>query len=465
MINKVLHFIKEKQLLEEDKHVLVGVSGGPDSMALLHILHTLKQQLHIKVSAVTIDHQLREEAKCDVQYVKRYCDTLGIPFKAVTVDVKAYKNLHNVSTQVAARNVRYAIYEKTMKEVGAHYVALGHHGDDQIETAIMSLMRSTNLTSFNGIPLKRTFAAGFIIRPLLCVTKDDIERYCKDHHIEPQYDSSNEETTYTRNAIRKYVVPTLKDYNANLHVTVQRLVESLREDELYLFHEAEKIFTSLVSVQKEKRRISFIANELQCIQKPFKRRIFQRIMLELYRTVPKTLTYKHEESFFRLLHSERNGQLHFPSALIVERVYDEIHCYFQTEQTKERKFHETIHDLPANIHLPNGAKLVLDELPKDVLPNKVNHDTFIIQKRQVTFPLHVRTRQSGDRMRYKGLKGTKKIKDILIDEKIPRQERENIYLLTDDEGTILWLIGLRKADSTDTCRTDRYIVCTYKNSN
>src|SRR5699024_2512234 len=127
------------------------------------------------------------------------------------------------------------------------------HGDDQIETMLMALMRSTNLTSFSGIPTKRAFEAGFIIRPLLCVTKSEIEQYCKEHNIEPQYDSSNEETIYTRNAVRKYVVPTLKEYNQSLHVTVQRLVESLQEDEAYLFHKAEELFPSIVTVNEEKR--------------------------------------------------------------------------------------------------------------------------------------------------------------------------------------------------------------------
>src|SRR5690625_1572716 len=172
MDNKVLHFIDKHHLIKKDTRILIGVSGGPDSMALLHYFHRLKDAWNLQVHVVTVDHQLRkEDSKQDVLYVKKMCNKWNIQFDAIAVDVHTYKQQHNVSTQVAARKLRYEVFHEQMQNLRADYLALGHHGDDQIETIIMSLARTTNLSSITGIPLKRQFSSGEIIRPFLCVTK------------------------------------------------------------------------------------------------------------------------------------------------------------------------------------------------------------------------------------------------------------------------------------------------------
>src|SRR5690625_2957516 len=168
MEKKIIDFIQTHHLVKKNKTVMIGVSGGPDSMALLHFFHQFKREWDLKIIAFSVDHQLRgEESNADIRYVKGVCEEWDIPFDSTTVDVNTYKGIHRLSTQVAARKLRYQAFESKMAEHRADYLALGHHGDDQIETMIMSLARTTNLRTLTGIPLKRQLSNGCVIRPFL----------------------------------------------------------------------------------------------------------------------------------------------------------------------------------------------------------------------------------------------------------------------------------------------------------
>src|SRR5699024_1390091 len=171
--------------------------------------------------AIAIDHQLRgEESLADITYIKDMCLKWEITFDFVQIDVKSYEEKEKVSTQVAARTLRYQAFEQKMNEYEGDFLALGHHGDDQVETLLMSFVRTTNLSSLLGIPITRTFATGMIIRPLLTVTKKEIEHYCKKYHIQPRLDNTNLDTNYTRNYFRKFVVPKVKERHPNVHRTM-----------------------------------------------------------------------------------------------------------------------------------------------------------------------------------------------------------------------------------------------------
>src|SRR5690625_4801745 len=148
---------------------------------------------------------------------------------------------HQVSTMVAARDVRYQFFKEQMKVYQAAYLALGHHGDDQVETMLMGFVRTASTKALSGIPIKREFVTGLIVRPLLCVTKADIVAYCEMNDITPRMDPSNHDDRYTRNYFRNHIIPLIKGENDNIHATVQSLSESLQEDEYFLQIEAEKI--------------------------------------------------------------------------------------------------------------------------------------------------------------------------------------------------------------------------------
>lgn len=461
MREKVIQFIEEQALITPNTTVLVGVSGGPDSVALLHLLVSLKETYQLKVIAVSIDHMLREEASQeDVAYVQSICAAWGVPFEAEEVNVNKYKALHKVGTQVAARELRYEAFARQMERHGADYLALGHHGDDQIETMIMSLARTTNLSAFTGIPVKRSFSRGKITRPLLAVSKEEINSYCVMHGLDPRIDASNFEPTYTRNDIRLNVVPKLKETNANLHETVQHLTETLREDERFLTEAAEMALESLVHFDEKAKTATFSIKKFQACSVSLQRRIYRLILNYLYEELPSQLSYIHEEIFLTLFHLEApNKSVDFPRGLIVERAYDQALLCFQDTMKKAKGIEERIDSVPSVISLPNGATLSVSYTDKKVA--EAEH-TYIFSKEQVSFPLHIRNRKAGDRMSWYGLQGRKKLKSIFIDEKVPRKIRDEMFVVTDDSGEIMWVIQLKKATLNRDFEQPPFILLEYK---
>src|SRR5690625_882865 len=166
MNDRVIEFMKKHQLIQKNATVLIGVSGGPDSMALLHFYRSIKNDWNLKIQAISVDHELRgPESREDLEYVEDICHKWGISFMKASIDVKGYQKERRISTQVAARKVRYQFFEEQMNDINADYLALGHHGDDQVETILMALVRSTSTSALSGIPIKRKFAKGYIVRP------------------------------------------------------------------------------------------------------------------------------------------------------------------------------------------------------------------------------------------------------------------------------------------------------------
>ena len=442
MKDTVKAFMKKHQLLTKNATVLAAVSGGPDSMALLHFLRSIQNDWNINLIAISVDHQIRgEESKADLEYVQSMCKEWGIECITASLNVQAYKVRKRISTEVAARELRYQFFSEQMEKVHADYLALGHHGDDQVETMVMSLVRSASSSAFSGIPVKREFSSGFIIRPFLCVTKQQLEIYCGEIEINPRIDSTNMETAYTRNFFRNHIIPLIKEKNSNIHTTMQHMSETIQEDEKFLQSESMKMFRSTVNLDPEKKQVSFEIDVFKTHSFALQRRAFHLILNYLYDELPKDLSYIHEEQFFALLQkAEGNVQIDFPYNLKLERSYKKLVFHFTNHYPQSPFYHITL-DIPGKIELPDGS-LVTSEI--------VEHDkeqdrfSYFCDTSQVALPLHIRTRQAGDRMSWRGLNGSKKVKDIFIDAKIPRNERDSWPIVVDNNNTILWLIGLKK---------------------
>ena len=444
MENKVLTFLERHEISLKNKTILVGVSGGPDSMALLHFLNKLKNEWCFNLIAISVDHQLRgEESEADVEYVEKMCVKWDIPFVGLKVDVKKYQKQYKVSTQVAARKLRYDAFYEQMQHFGGDYLALGHHGDDQVETLLMAIVRTTNLSSLSGIPITRPFANGEIIRPLLAVTKNEIEQYCKTYHIQPRMDHTNLDTYYTRNYFRRFIVPKLKERHPNLHITMQQLSESLQEDENYLQEQAKQVFEQVVQRDKNEKKATLSINLLKDHPVSLQRRVYRLTLDYLYDELPNQLTYMHEQIFLSLMKESTNKVVHFPQKLLIERSYETLLFYFTEHEVSDYSFQQEIEGIPDKIVLPNGAILSITYSNERPVIKEDIH-TYICSFKELAFPLVVRTRKPGDRMQIRGMDGSKKIKNILIDDKIPRMQRKNVFLLEDNNKEIFWLIGIRK---------------------
>lgn len=459
MERTVGQFLKRHNLIHKEATVLVGVSGGPDSMALLYMYKQLEEQWQLRVIALSVDHQLRgEESREDLRFVQEQCALWNIPFVGTHVEVATFKKNAQVSTQVASRKVRYDFYKKQMTKHHADYLALGHHGDDQVETMAMSLTHHSNTRSLSGIPIQRPLATGKIVRPLLCVTKEHILSYCEDNDIPFRVDPSNADDRYERNYFRQHIVPLLKNQNPNIHETIQSLSERLHEDEQYLQTEAEKVIESVISFKGDTRSAHFSKKDFLAFPIALQRRAFHLVLNYLYEQKVEEITYTHEQAFLSLCRNEK-AYMHIdlPKGCSIIKQYEDIQITRQTNECSNGYSFSL--KIPGELTLPSGDQ-VITSYTND--PTEQDANSLLLDSNDIQLPLCVRTQKKGDRMSWEGLTGTKKITRLFIDEKVPRHKRSMWPILTDDQDTILWVFGLRKSHTKiDRSKERTYIAIQY----
>ncbi|MDQ0233296.1 tRNA(Ile)-lysidine synthase [Metabacillus malikii] len=459
-MKKFYNLIQSYQLIEEGSTIVVGVSGGPDSLALLHLLNQIKDKLSLKLVVAHVDHMFRgEQSKKELEYVVSLCKELEIACEAIQINVQEYASRHQKSSQVASRECRYQFYKDVMDKYQSRYLALGHHGDDQIETILMRLVRGSTGLSLAGIRMKRKFHSGFIIRPLLKVTKEEILNYCSEHQIVPMFDPSNEKSIYTRNRFRKYILPYLKKENPLVHERFQYFSETLLEDETYL-QELTREELNKVLKRKEKTNIEIDIIGFLKLPLPLQRRGIKLILNYLYGTIPASLSSIHIESLLTFMSKKHpSGSLDFPEGLKVIKSYQ--YCLFTFEHKKTSKYYYEL-EIPSDIKLPNGF-LITCEMTRNASQLRCDNRTFIIDDLALVKPLIVRTREPGDKISLKGMNGRKKVKDIFINEKVPLQNRDSWPIVLDGNGNILWLPGLKKSTyEAKSVNKGVYVVLHYK---
>ncbi len=239
MQNKILNTIKKYSLIEKNEKILIGVSGGPDSMCLLNLLNQIKVEEKIKIQIVVahINHLLREEATDEESYVEEYCLKNNIPFYSKKIDVEKIAKKNKTGLEETARNVRYEYFDEISKMESCSKIATGHNKNDNAETVIMNILRGTGINGLKGIDIKRNK----YIRPLLECERTEIEKYCELNNLNPKIDKSNLENDYTRNKIRNIVIPYIKEeFNPNIIESIERLSNLVNEEEEYFKKEVNK---------------------------------------------------------------------------------------------------------------------------------------------------------------------------------------------------------------------------------
>jgi tRNA(Ile)-lysidine synthase len=450
METKVDRFLEQKGFTFEAKRILVGVSGGPDSLALLNYLLNKQQEQFFSFVVGHVDHMFRgHESADDAKFVEHFCETK-------TINVPEYIERTGKSPEVAARECRYDFFAEVMREYDLSHLALAHHGDDQIETILMRLTRGSSGYARAGIPFTRPFENGFIIRPFLCLNRNEIEQYCMKHQLHPRHDSSNDSDEYIRNRFRKYILPFLKKENANVHEHFMRFSEELQLDEEYL-QELTREKMNTVLIEKKREKVTINIDAFQAIPLPLQRRGIQLILSYLYYQRPASLSAIHIDSFFSLINRYNpSGRLDFPNGLQVIRSYQLCHFLFPKEIHKGFRY---ILAEPGECILSNGDRIIIQSIDTPVETNK---NMVLFDGKDIKFPIIIRSKEQGDRMSLKGMKGTKKLKSIFIDHKIPIDDRETWPVVTDGKNRILWLPGLKKCYDADTLdKGEGYILITY----
>jgi tRNA(Ile)-lysidine synthase len=439
---KVTEFIKKHKLLKIGDSVLIGVSGGPDSLALLHYLFRKKANFSISITVAHVDHMLRgKESYHDLLFVEEFCRQLGIDIKIARININEMMSIEGKGSEETARKYRYQFYEDTMKKYDLNKLVLGHHGDDQVETIMMRLTRGSSGKGRAGIPLRRPVSNGELIRPLLCLTKEEIEEYCSFYHLQPRRDPSNQFKEYTRNRFRMEVLPFLKKENGHVHEHFQRYSEDLLEDETFLQELTEQEMNKVWNKTNDEIKMnitSFFEMPL-----PLQRRGIQLILNYLYKENPGTFTSLHIVAILELLmkSNQPSGKIDLPLGLKVTRSYQTC-CFSFKKEIGSNTYEFALIDDGEEI-LPNGYTIKIQK-------GKYSHhfernDMICLHANDIQLPIIVRTKRNGDRMKVKGLNGTKKVKDIFIDKKVPIDERATWPIVTDQEGTILWIPHLKKS--------------------
>lgn len=245
----VLETIKKYNLINENDKIVIGVSGGPDSISLLTVLNKLKDKLNFKIYVAHINHSIRVEADEETEYVKNFCKNLNIECYVKKVDVIAESNIRKVGTEEAGRKVRYDFFDEVAKKVGANKIATAHNSNDNAETVLMNIMRGTGTSGLKGIEPIRD---GKFIRPLIECERKDIEKYCEENKLNPRIDKSNFENVYTRNKIRNILIPEIKEmFNSNIIDALNKLSVVARNENDFIQKYAEKTMEEELIISKD----------------------------------------------------------------------------------------------------------------------------------------------------------------------------------------------------------------------
>ena len=238
---RFLKFIKEKNIVKSGDKILVGLSGGPDSVCMLSLLCSIREEEKIEVAAAHINHMLRgEEANKDEEYSKRLCEELGVRFFSRRIDINKYALETGKSSELAGREARYNFFNEIINKINFNKIATAHNANDQAETILMRIMRGTGLEGLGGIPVERE---GKYIRPILFMKREEVEQYCKENNLTPHIDATNLERIYSRNKVRLDILPYMKNnFNPNVVETINRMALLLQEDNNFIEEEVNKVY-------------------------------------------------------------------------------------------------------------------------------------------------------------------------------------------------------------------------------
>ncbi|MGI6329508.1 MAG: tRNA lysidine(34) synthetase TilS [Bacilli bacterium] len=424
-MNKAYEFLTKEVGIKYRDTIVVGVSGGPDSMALLYMLIVLKKETDISIICAHVNHNTREENEAERLFIERYCDNNQIIFESMKIEEYGDDNFHN-----EARSKRYVYFDSIVRKYGAEYLITAHHGDDLIETILMRIVRGSTFKGYAGFAKIVSMGDYKILRPLIHVTKEEILNYNNQHNVKWVEDSSNKKDKYTRNRYRKRVLPFLKSEESKVHEKFFKFSQTLFDYNEYI---DQQMFKTLNDVYNQN-----ILNieKFKELEKVIQNKIINYILEMIYHDDLMLIYDSHVDLIYRLIESSKpNSYIYLPNGIKIIKSYNNLNFI-----KEELEPHEYEIELISYVNLPNGMNI---ELVNSC--DWTNNYACRLDSSEIKLPLHVRNRRFGDRMEVKGLLGSKKVKDIFIDEKIAGFDRETWPIVVDSMEKIVWLPGLKKS--------------------
>jgi len=441
MLEKVKEWVDRQRLFRPGIKVLAACSGGPDSLALVHVLQRLKDEYCFSLVVAHVNHMFRPEAAQEAEFVAEFSAGLGLSCHVTAIDVASYCKAHKMSSQEAGRLLRYQYLRQVAASLGGALIATGHHRDDQVETVLINLLRGAGSSGLRGMRPSN----GGIIRPLLPVSRLDIEAYCTAHSLNPCQDSSNFKSDYLRNRVRLHLLPSLETgYNPAIRQALWRLSELAGDEHDYIYCEAAKLWGTVILDDGCKAVID--SRALAELHRAMQRECVRQV-IEKKRGSLTGISFSHVEKIISMAISGAVGaQMLLPGGLVACKTYKALtltmaaHCA-ELDSGK-------LDVAPSEIEVPgrttvNGVTILAEIIT--AAPRQQEGITALFDLDKLRLPLTVRARRPGDRFRPLGLGGSKKLKDFFIDTKVPLSERNSIPVISDQQE-IVWVAGYRQSE-------------------
>ncbi|OIO28654.1 MAG: tRNA lysidine(34) synthetase TilS [Nitrospirae bacterium CG_4_10_14_3_um_filter_44_29] len=425
--------IKKHSMLSEKDSVLIGLSGGPDSVCLLHALNNLKDEYNLALHAIYIDHGLRpDEIPAEIEFCRKLCETLGVPFITKSIDVKSYAGEYGLNKQEAARELRYKVFEDVALEIGSNRIALAHNADDQTETFFMRILRGAGQKGLSGIPPVR----GKIIRPLIEIERRYIEEFLDGISQSFIVDSSNLKKDYFRNWLRLAVMPDFKKQSPALVNTISRVCEIIREEDNYLELIVTKTLMKLIS-KKTDKLIEIFLVPLENMDKVILRRVLRRA-IDAVKGL-RGIGFVHIEDVIELVKKGDSGnRIYLPKGVRVIKGYATL--ILTSEEPSKLGTYSL--NVPEELALKESGVLIKSSFADSAEISCDGKSKVIIDAERIKLPLVVRARKAGDFFYPAGFGKKKKLQDYFVDEKIPRDERDSIPIVLSGDD-VIWISGYR----------------------
>ena len=430
-MKEVLEFIKNLNI-SADEPVIVACSGGPDSMFLLSVLNNLG----LKVVCAHVNHNVRVESIDEYRFMEDYCNEHNIIFEGTELIDAPSKDFENY-----ARRFRYKFFEELIKKYNSKYLFTAHHGDDLIETILMRISRGSTLNGYAGFNFITEKVGYKIVRPLIYMTKEEIEEYNNNHDIPYNIDNTNFEDEHTRNRFRHKVLPFLKNENKNIHKQFIKYHNTVQSYYDYV--------NNLVYINKDKMFKDDVLdlNEYRNLDEFLKDKLLCEIIRDYY---PDDLYYigsSHVNELIKMINSSKPSiTITLPRGIVVHKEYDKL--IFKYEETTPDDY---FYEIKEEISTPVGNINIIKE----------SNDTsnYTIRLKKDTY--YVRNIKMGDVMNVKNMESKKKIKDILINEKIPLNDRKKLPVVVNSSDEIVWIPGIKKSNFDIPINGDYDIILKY----
>jgi len=490
--SKVIDFIQRYSLISPEEIVVVGVSGGADSVCLLHVLAKWQKELGIELHVTHLNHQLRGvESEADAKYVSNLAGSLGIPITVDRQDVAAYRSERNFSVEEAGRELRYAFFARVAREVEANRIGIAHTRDDQVETILMHILRGTGITGLCGLapcsplpynnqeislPAPTSRGSLLVIRPLLDVTREETMSYCQEHQLNPRIDSSNRSLSFFRNRLRLQFLPLLRQYNPSIDQALLRLADIAKEDNAFIEQRASELWNEVA--RQENNTIYLDRKQIASLPIALQRQLLRAAVSKLAGDT-RDIEAGHIESARSLLNKPVGKRISLPHGFICQGGYSELVVTSPPDESGSGQS-----QLPPCPFPPLSGEFPLKVPGKTIFPGWKVIATIVGQRANFLslrgvlgtsegacqtnlvayFDLHktgtelfVRQRRPGDRFQPLGMNISKKLYEFMVDAKIPRSWRERVPTVCSPRQ-IIWVAGWRIDDKVKVTEVSKEIL-------